>query len=69
MHVHEFYLMHPNTVYLNDNLTPLKPVRQSMVCIKYSNIMCAERKAQNTPFIHTCTSLKILLLEAINRQV
>ena len=45
MHVHEFYLMHPNTVYLNDNLTPLKPVRQSMMCIKYSEniIICVPK--------------------------
>ena len=52
-YVHEFYLLHPNTDYLNDNLTPLIPVRQSMMCIKYSDNMCAESKAQNTPFIHT----------------
>ena len=30
-----------------------------MMCIKYSEIyyVCAESKAQNTPFIHTYTSL------------
>ena len=47
--------------HLNDNLTPLKPVRQSMMCIKYSeNIIICVPKVRHK--IHHTTSHLLLSL-------